>query len=63
MTCLKSRRPPFGGPRLACVVSLVRRGAGDGNRTRDNLLGRNKVTPKTDLIVNPSDSKIGVKPG
>jgi integrase len=33
MTCLKSRRPPFGGPSLACGVTSDGAWAGDGNRT------------------------------
>jgi hypothetical protein len=42
-TCLKSRRPPFGGPHVASVVTSDGGGAGDGNRTRDNLLGRQEL--------------------
>ena len=45
-TCLESRRPPFGGPRLACVVTLRVAWGGRRESNPRDLLGRKKVTPQ-----------------
>jgi len=45
-TCLKSRRPPFGGPRLACVVTSSPGWSGRRESNPRDLLGRKKVTPQ-----------------
>ena len=44
MTCLKSRRPPLGGPRYACVVTLDEGWSGRRESNQYYLLGRNKLT-------------------
>jgi len=45
------------------VVTSSRGGAGDGNRTRVTCLEGTSSPHRAGLIANPSDSKIGVKPG
>jgi hypothetical protein len=63
-TCLESRRPPGGGLRLACAVTSnpgwSRRRESNPRQPAWKEQGH-ASTPG--LIVNPSDSKIGVKPG
>jgi len=45
-TCLESRRPPFGGPRLACVMTPSVGWSGRRESNPRDLLGRKKVTPQ-----------------
>jgi len=59
----KAEGRPSAALAMHALQRLMRAGAGDGNRTRDNLPARNKVTPEKDPIVTPSGSKTGVKSG
>ena len=43
IACLESRRPPVGGPRLACVVTSNGRWGGRRESNPRDLLGRQEL--------------------